>query len=193
MTVNIQNAMKIEGFMYSSELQWLAECASTHNHIVEIGSWLGRSTRALADNTSGTVTAVDTWTGMDTTFNEGQAYGSYLVDKPKDWLLNEFKRNISGLNNIRIVRMTSLEAAVTLKEMSFDMIFIDGSHNYEAVRADILAWHPLLAEGGLLCGHDYEGQFPGLVRAVRELLPEAHLVGSKTKEPGEEGFSLWMA
>jgi hypothetical protein len=190
--INIDIANSITGFMYDVELAWLATQATNRYRIVEIGSWVGRSTRALADNTKGVVTAVDTWDGMDTTVTDQRAYDSVLVGKPEDWLLNQFKNNMRGLKNVRIMQMTSLEAAVALKRETFDMIFIDGSHNYEAVKADILAWQPLLAKGGLLCGHDYEPQFPGLIQAVRELLPNAHLVGSGAIALGNEGFSLWV-
>jgi predicted O-methyltransferase YrrM len=63
--------------------------------------------------------------------------------------------------------MTSLEAAAKLVGLEFDMIFIDGAHDYENVKADILAWRPL-SEGGLLCGHDYGTCWDGV---VKELIP----------------------
>jgi hypothetical protein len=48
------------------------------------------------------------------------------------------------------------------------MVFLDGSHDYESVVRDILAWRSLVADGGLLCGHDHS--WPGVERAVLELL-----------------------
>jgi predicted O-methyltransferase YrrM len=41
------------------------------------------------------------------------------------------------------------------KHEKADIIFIDGNHHAEYVRADILAWHPHLKDGCLMIFHDY--------------------------------------
>jgi predicted O-methyltransferase YrrM len=51
-----------------------------------------------------------------------------------------------------------------------DMIFIDGDHEYTAVRRDIANAKRKLAPGGLLCGHD--ASWPGVRAAVTELTGE---------------------
>lgn len=169
-SVNIAAALQIPGWTSEAELTWLAEQARTRSRIAEIGSWKGRSTRALADNTPGRVWAVDTWQGTkeDGHFRE-------LAAKPADWLVTVFHVNAGYLHNIVTVRCPSVYAALTRCHLkTFDMIFIDASHDYENVKADILAWRPLLAPGGLLCGHDYDAGREGVVRAVRELIPERY-------------------
>jgi hypothetical protein len=62
----LANALAIDGWMSEREVAWLAHMAAQHHRIVELGSWKGRSTRALGDNTPGTVWAVDTWAGSPT-------------------------------------------------------------------------------------------------------------------------------
>ncbi len=48
-----------------------------------------------------------------------------------------------------------------------DFVYIDAEHTYEACKVDIVAWYPLIRDGGVLSGHDYGG-FPGVTRAVDE-------------------------
>lgn len=173
--MNLENAKKIFGWMPDNELSWLATYAGVHRNIVEIGSFMGRSTRTLADNTKGTVTAVDTWAGSD----EDQ-HRRLLEGKSPDWLFEQFTANMAGLTNVAMIRKTSLEAAAAFatQNAQFDFIFIDASHDYENVKADILAWGPLLADGGTLAGHDFHNGAPGVMRAVDELLTDYKLFES---------------
>jgi predicted O-methyltransferase YrrM len=53
----------------------------------------------------------------------------------------------------------------------FDFVWLDGDHEYPDVKADLEAYRPLLAPGGLLAGHDFDPSFPGVPRAVREFCP----------------------
>ena len=159
--MNLEKALTIDGFMEPLELEWLASQASTRSNICEIGSWQGRSTRAMADNTVGIVHAVDWWQGSPEIL--------WILSKyPAGWLFETFNRNMEGLTNVRTHKMISLEAAASLTE-TFDMIFIDGEHNNGQCEADILAWLPHLRPGGLLCGHDFH--HPPIAEAVKRLLP----------------------
>jgi predicted O-methyltransferase YrrM len=172
--VDITRAQRIEGWMDDPDLIWLAEQASTHNTIAEVGSWVGRSTRALADNTSGCVYAIDTWKGSDE-----PTFDLIMPDRSSDWPFKTFLQNMEGLPAGRVIpfRLTSLESAAYFNHMGvmFDMVFIDASHDYENVKADIAAWLPLIQKGGIMCGHDYVPQnpnnWPGVVQAVNEFFP----------------------
>lgn len=197
MSVNISNALKIQGFTNENELNWLAEQASTRKTVVEIGAWKGRSTRAMADNLpeGGVIYAVDTWNGTpeDPHFKE-------LQGKPEDWLFNQFRDNIgedllrrdvkkddvvvNQIYTVRPYRGTSLEAADYLGNgcynLRFGLIFIDAAHDYKAVKDDIDAWLPLLAPGGLFCGHDFFPGRGGVIQAVTECFPKARKAGAGT-------------
>ena len=171
----IENALKIKGWMTQDELRWLAKEAANHFNIVEIGSWRGRSTRALADNCSGRITAVDGFVGspFDTPDGMWPDMAAQIPANDPDYIYNEFMKNVGYLAKVRTLRMLSLEGAVFLHQecAQFDMIFIDAGHDYEHVKEDILAWRPLLAPGGLFCGHDYFNGCPGVIQAVNELVP----------------------
>jgi len=167
--VNIARAEQIEGWMGHDELIWLATQARLHPIICEIGSWYGRSTRALADNLpeGGRLFAVDAWAA-----NGDPAFES-AKERDGDAAYLQFCGNLSDhILEGRVVplRTSSANAAEFLKGIGVSMIFIDGDHHYDAIRADILNWQQVLVEGGLLCGHDYSSDYPGVVQAVNELL-----------------------
>lgn len=182
--VDITKALSIEGWMSEAELMWLAEQASKHTNIVEIGSWMGRSTRALCDNTQGKVCAVDVWYPNDVTSQADAAiFRTLLAGKPDIWLYEQFMSNMQG-TRVEALKMTSVEAAraCSALKVQFDMVFIDGSHDYDSVKADILAWRPLVNHGGLLCGHDAPQN--GVKQAVSELIPNYTVA---------EGTTIWVS
>ena len=156
--------------MSELELRWLAQQASKHANVVEIGSFLGRSTRALADNSCGRVYAIDTWRDAPP-----HILVPKRVNQEPDWCWQAFLYNVKDLipDRLEVRRRKSMDAACELdaEGKQFDLIFIDGAHDYTSVASDILTWKLLLKEGGLLCGHDFNPQEPGLVKAVRELVP----------------------
>jgi predicted O-methyltransferase YrrM len=51
----------------------------------------------------------------------------------------------------------------------FSFMFIDGSHKIHHVTED-LAWTRLLEPGGIVCLHDYNRNFPGVMLAVERFL-----------------------
>lgn len=169
----VRRADAVPGWMVPGELLWLAKAGAEHRRIIEVGSWKGRSTKALALATPGVVYAVDHWKGSapsgDATFVEASGRGA-------DAIFAEFRANVAAeiaAGKIVPVRSESGEAVARLEALlggeRADMIFIDGDHTYESARRDIATWRPLLAEGGLLCGHDYASGWPGVVKAVCEV------------------------
>jgi predicted O-methyltransferase YrrM len=174
--MSIERALSVQGWMTEEELSYLASVASKSNIVAEVGSWMGRSTCALAANIgSGSVYAVDTWKGS-------QEHVPMLAGKPDGWLFSEFSKNTAGLP-ILPIPLPSLDAAFLLAKTTirFDLIFIDANHYYESVKADIQAWMPLLTKEGILCGHDFDRTYwPGIVRAVEECIPAFHVVPNTT-------------
>ena len=166
-SVNITVALGIRGFMSAPELEQLATWALRYYDILEIGSYMGRSTRALADNTGGTVMAIDDFNGLrENTDNP-----------PQEDIRGSFLRNLR--DHILSGKVTPIEANHSTRlPIRCDMCFIDGSHDYESVRRDIGNW----SHAKLLCGHDFDSIHPDVMRAVDELVPGYRVI---------PGTSLW--
>lgn len=91
-------------------------------------------------------------------------------DDLEDLVRWRFSLEQMAVGRINLQRTTSLAAAATVEPRSMDFVFLDADHRYESVRDDIIAWTPALRSGGLLCGHDFSPTWPGVERAVRELI-----------------------
>src|SRR5262245_60170567 len=117
----------IKGWMSHNELLWLAEQASKFSTILEIGSYCGRSTKALADNTEGRVYCIDPW--------DGPYYkndGSVLFHLDGD-VYKSFEENLRE----HIWSGKVIPFRGTFERfwgwVPADFIFIDGDHRYESV------------------------------------------------------------
>jgi predicted O-methyltransferase YrrM len=125
---------------------------------LEIGSWLGATTVVLADVASyhsGTVDCVDTWSGSGM---EGD-HLSTLASHGKDVIIEEFKRNMTDyglINHISIFRGRTDDILQNMASNTYDIIFIDGCHQYDQVVRDIESCKHLVSPTGIICGHDYE-------------------------------------
>jgi predicted O-methyltransferase YrrM len=169
----VDQAARIVGWMSLTELRYLAEQAQHHHSIVEVGSFAGRSTKALAMATPGIVYAIDDWRGEQ----DQPLRPEYLQKLFTQHLMPELvKGKCVHLN------MTSLDAAKRYRERecTFDLVFIDGSHDYQSVCDDVTNWLPLVASGGLMCGHDWGvGQ---VKEALSDVLPNATVVADSIWE-----------
>ena len=179
---DISKAISIPGWMTELELQWLAQQASVHSVIAEIGSWRGRSTRAMADNTNGKIFAIDSWDDSAVgypgwwTASEAASESSPSKTSRPNWLWDEFHAHIGQYIGTRVIPMRMFSAyayeVFQRRGQKFDMVFIDGSHDYGHVRGDILMFSELLSAGGVLCGHDYnEPTCPEVAPAVHSVFP----------------------
>jgi hypothetical protein len=56
-------------------------------------------------------------------------------------------------------------------DSKFDLIYIDGGHEYNDVITDVNDFLPRVKSGGIIAGHDYSCDYPGVEKAVKELFP----------------------
>ena len=69
---------------------------------------------------------------------------------------------------LKVMRLSSLEAAKCFENGSLCCVYIDADHTYESIMADCAAWLPKIRRGGVICGHDYSGGWKEVVRGVDE-------------------------
>jgi len=81
-------------------------------------------------------------------------------DSPAEVIREAHRNTLFAENRRRILSMKSVEAAQEFADSSLDFVFIDASHDFESVTADIRAWWPKVKAGGLLMGHDYGKKKP---------------------------------
>ncbi len=165
----LDKAETIKGWMSTPELQFLAQRARESELIIEFGSYHGRSTRALADNTNGVVFAVDPWNGIY--FDDKGNQVGYIEPTAYE----KFQENLRDhLDNEKVIpfQMYSYDFPIRGNQLA-DFIFIDGDHRREAVKEDIQIALYLIKNGGIIAGHDYgRADWPGVKRAVDELFPD---------------------
>ena len=153
--------------------------------ILEVGTWLGASAIHMAKlcrkyslNTK--IFCVDTWLGAE-------EFWTYLKDTPErdlklkngypqvyfEFLANVVEHNVQDM--IVPVPNTSHIASIILKklEISPDLIYIDGSHEYQDVMADLNDYYELLRPGGIIFGDDIS--WVGVSNAVRNKFKEYEL------------------
>ena len=141
---------------------------------VEIGAFQGLSTAVLAEAakiSDGGVLSIDPFIpGYEDPGNPG-------TDAHQ-----EFKKNIfpEYSHYVISIPLTSREALAStffdpiLPGAFIDVLFIDGDHEYEAVKFDIEHFAPLVRSGGYIIFDDYNNHaaLPGVKKAVDELLSE---------------------
>jgi predicted O-methyltransferase YrrM len=141
-----------------SVLRGLAEAVARPScRFLEVGSWCGDSSvvlGAVARAHGGHLFCVDWWKGNPDTELAN------IASKNDVFALFWERMCREGLEDVVIpLRGPSTLVARVLRHDSFHLVFLDADHRYAAVRGDIEAYAPLVSRaGGILCGHDCEGQ-----------------------------------
>jgi predicted O-methyltransferase YrrM len=161
-------ACAIEGQISKAEAAALARLAAAVEpaaEIVEIGSYRGRSTVALAlgsrSGAGARVYAVDPH--VEFTGARGGRFG------PTD--RQELYGNLAaaGVGDlVAVVALGSVAAARAWDSKSVGLLFVDGDHAAEAVQADVDAWLPHLRPDAVVAFHDVD--FAGVADPLAALV-----------------------
>lgn len=121
--------------------------------VLEIGSHRGVSTEVFLLHCP-RVVALDSW--------ENAPHACWGV------FFDEFQDRLGGYPNLEVHRAASPDGLARFADHEFDLVYIDGEHDYESVKRDILATKRLVKPGGWMSGHDH--WMPGVQRAVDETM-----------------------
>lgn len=149
--------------------------------ILEIGSFNGASAVAMGYAIQGkniSIYCIDPWANYLKQEDLVLLERSRIADDNK--IINSFMRNTSFLGNqIKMMRGLSSDFASMVAGQNFDLIFIDGAHDYDSVKNDILMCLAALKPEGLLAGHDYHSMGHGVRQAVNEMIGQVHSITIK--------------
>lgn len=151
--------------------------------VVEVGSWKGKSCVAMAETIKGmgftnfNIICIDTWLGAPEFWtwglNDPTRGGSLVRVNGYPSVFLTFTKNIKLKGHHDVVAPFPLSSQQALEVLKYyklepDLIYVDASHEYEAVKEDIKGWSSILKQNGTLMGDDYTEGWPGVFRAVNE-------------------------
>jgi hypothetical protein len=91
---------------------------------------------------------------------EGSQYNKEVAEKAI--------ANSSYPEKIKLWIIDSDQAALQTENKSIDVVFLDAQVTIGQTSKDVLAWHPKVKDGGILCGHDWYCE--GVQKEVYEAL-----------------------
>lgn len=170
-------------------LDFIADRVPADGLYVEVGVFLGRSLRFMGSRRPDLrLVAVDPWA-------DGESQGYTGPGEHRDFveahggLYNAYRELMwrycpSVAERVVDIRGTSADYIGPIA----DLVFIDGAHDYESVKADIAHMRKWVRPGGIIAGHDYNPEWQaerdgpddgraGVIMATREAFGDAVRIG----------------
>lgn len=166
MPFNELDVLPVGGFLNGAEFALLHELASQcpeNGVIVELGSYQGKSTLSLAKGAqiaNARMWAIDPHPELQVT--NDTLYGMH---DQVALLRNLLTYEVAHI--VRVITMASYEI-VKAWTLPIDLLWIDGSHDYEDVKRDLVEWSPHVI--GKIAMHDTSGNWPGVSQALSEFV-----------------------
>jgi SAM-dependent methyltransferase len=168
--------------IYKSFLINIADEKVKEATIVEIGSWVGKSTLYMAElieyfldkrvspeTKSIKFINIDPFVADITINNIGGYEWNESTEGTKKATKEAFYNNVKTHKKFIETREEySPLAAEKFENESIDCIWVDALHDYDSVLKDLNAWYPKVKKGGILGGHDFNYDFGGVPKAVHD-------------------------
>jgi len=153
--------------------------------IVEVGSWCGRSSIAMAraiirSGKQIQFVCIDKWDFRDPKRVQGTIFEQHDFCLFDIWTeaISPFRPYV----NVRALQCDSSAAAALFDSESVWFVYIDADHLFKSVFKDIKAWYPKVRFDGHIGGHDLADDIPGVEKAVRKFF------GEKWKKWGQRSW-----
>ena len=135
-------------------LKYYCSQRTTPPKVLEIGVFKGDFLGYLVNHcTIGSIDAVDLFDG-DTC--SGDADGNHVVYYNVGRSYLELSDKYKDISSVNIVKSHSALFLQNQPDDTYDIIYIDGDHSYEGVKADLFHAYSKIKHGGYIMGHDYE-------------------------------------
>jgi len=136
--------------------------------MVEVGVFVGHLSKFVLEDPDLPhlrLIGVDPYIGTDGSFP-----GNYSLELDADVPYRMAQEVFSKHDGrAQLAPTTSIEIASHIPDNAVDIVFLDGCHLYSCIQEDLKLWLPKIRPGGILVGHDFSPQWPGVVRAVHEI------------------------
>ncbi|MGH2822941.1 MAG: class I SAM-dependent methyltransferase, partial [Thermoleophilaceae bacterium] len=174
----------VEGWLTDPQARRLSDRARALQfpaRIVEIGSYRGRSTIALASSAPDgvTVVAIDPHAGDDR--GPRQIHGDPAEGEADHRAFVENLERAGVAERVEHVRLPSKQALARLPGAAH-LVYVDGAHRYWPARQDLTGWGERLAPGGALLVHDAWSSVGVTLALLRTLV-----FGSRFRYAGRTG------
>lgn len=137
-----------------------------HNPCIEIGSYLGDSSKIIVASGLFPLICVDPW-------KNGYDKGDDCSDGPDmDMVLHQFGRRTEAERQAGRIIVFRGESSSLLPAFAWNkvrMVYIDGDHRYESVVRDLQIAKSILGRGGVIAGHDYD--MASVYAALADVVP----------------------
>lgn len=133
-----------------------------YKNVIEVGTaYAGNAFHLLSTTNIETLVCVDP-------YKYYPAMPGFTCQEEYDTLYLYATKRLEQFKDVSVtfMRMNSM-TAFNFYSYPFDLIFLDGSHDYEDVRWECFNYSVLIKPGGVLCGHDWD-IFEGVNKAVEE-------------------------
>lgn len=167
---DIDKVQSVEGHLSKGEAEVLIDNAkntSDRGVIVEIGSFRGRSTVALALGSRANKHDIPVYAIEPHESFIGEYGGVYGSNDREEFFKNILKYKLTS--EVRLVNLPS-HTVVKYWDKMISFLWIDGDHRYDKVKKDLFSWSKFVLPGGRIALHDSVDEKQGPYKAIQYLL-----------------------